>query len=261
LQKVNTENLNRMLKSIIIEDEEASRETLRNYLVKYCPDVHVVAEAADIREGLAAIGKHNPDVVFLDVEMPYGNAFDLLEQAEEITFETIFVTAFSDYAVQALNFSASYYLLKPIDIEELVKAIEKIKETVSKNREWVHTRILIENIKIENKQLQKIVLPLIDGFEVARVQDIMRCEAQDNFTRFHFRNGKKQLICRTLKFYENLLSDYDFIRIHKSHLVNFQYIKQYKKGKGGQVIMEDGKSVDVSPERKKDLLAKYRRQP
>lgn len=246
-----------MLKAIIIEDEQASRETLRNYLAKYCPDVTVLAEAGDIREGLAAIKRNNPDILFLDVEMPYGNAFDLLEQIEEVRFETVFVTAYSNYALKALNFSAAYYILKPIDIDELVKAVEKIKESVEKNKELIHTKVLIENIKIENKQLQKIVLPLIDGFEVASVKDILRCEAQDNFTCFHFLGGKKQLICRTLKFYESLLTDFDFIRVHKSHLVNFQYIKQYKKGKGGQIIMEDGKAVDVSPERKKDLMEKF----
>ncbi len=248
-----------MLKAIIVEDEKASRETLRNYLTKYCPDVKIVAEASNIKEGLSSIKLHNPELVFLDVEMPYGNAFDLLDQVDNITFETVFVTAFSNYAIQALNFSASYYLLKPIDIDELVKAVEKIKETIAGNKEAIHTKVLIENIKIENKQLQKVVLPLIDGFEVARVKDIIRCEAQDNFTRFFFVDGKKQLICRTLKFYENLLTDYDFIRVHKSHLVNFQYIKQYKKGKGGQVIMEGGKAVDVSPNKKKDLLSRFER--
>lgn len=246
-----------MLKAIIIEDELASRETLRNYLTKYCTDVTILAEAGNVKEGLAAIHRHNPDVVFLDVEMPYGNAFDLLEQVENITFETIFVTAYSNYAIQALNFSASYYILKPIDIDELVKSVEKIKETVRNNKELIHTKVLIENIKIENKQLQKIVLPLIDGFEVVRVKDIIRCEAEDNFTCFYFANGRKQMICRTLKFYENLLSDFDFFRVHKSHMVNFHYIKQYKKGKGGLVIMEDGKAVDVSAERKKDLLEKF----
>lgn len=247
-----------MLKAIIIEDEEASRETLRNYITKYCPDVKILAEAGNIKDGHHIIRLHHPDIVFLDVEMPFGNAFDLLEQIEEINFETIFVTAFDNYAIQALNFSVAYYLLKPIDIEELIMAVEKIKNSVTENKEYIHTKVLIENIKIENKQLQKVVLPLIDGFEVARVKDIIRCEAQDNFTRFYFTDGKKLLICRTLKFYENLLSDYDFIRVHKSHLVNFQYIKQYKKGKGGMVIMEDKSTVFVSPNKKAELLARFK---
>jgi two-component system, LytTR family, response regulator len=246
------------LRAIIVEDEEASRETLRNYLLKYCPDVNLLAEVPNIKEGLTAINKHQPDVVFLDVEMPFGNAFDLLEQIEDITFETVFVTAFSNYAIQALNFSAAYYILKPVDIDELTKAVEKIKESVIKNKELIHTRVLIENIKIENKQLQKIVLPLLDGWEVVRVNDIIRCEGHDNFTRFHLLNGRKLLICRTLKFYESMLENYDFIRVHKSHMVNIQYIQQYKKGKGGQVIMTDGASVDISPNRKDLLMAKFK---
>lgn len=246
------------LKAIIVEDEELSRETLRNYLTKYCPDVSIAGEAANIIEGKQLIEKLKPDVVFLDVEMPYGNAFDLLEQFSEITFETIFVTAYSNYAIQALNLSAAYYLLKPVDIDELVKAVNKIKETLENNKNLVHTRILIENVKIENKQLHKIVLPLIDGFEVIRVNEIIRCEANDNFTVFHLNNNRKVMICRTLKHYEDILSEYDFIRVHKSHLVNFQYIKQYKKGKGGQVIMSDGKEVELSPNRKQEFLGKFK---
>jgi two-component system LytT family response regulator len=190
--------------------------------------------------------------------MPYGNAFDLLESIDDITFETVFVTAYSNYAVQALNFSAAYYILKPVDIDELVKAVEKIKENILKNKEFLHTRVLIENIKIENKQLQKVVLPLIDGFEVVRVNDIIRCEANDNFTKFHLLNGRKLLICRTLKFYETLLEHYDFIRVHKSHLINFQHISQYKKGKGGQAIMSDGACEDISPNQRDGLIEKFR---
>lgn len=249
--------MNRKLTAIIVEDEELSRETLRNYLHKYCPHVTVVAEAVNIIEGKATIERHKPEVVFLDVEMPFGNAFDLLEQLEEITFETIFVTAFSNYAIQALNLSASYYLLKPVDIDELVKAVTKIEQSVSKNKELNHTKILIDNIKIENKQLQKIVLPLIDGFEVVQVNQIIRCEAMDNFTTLYLTDNRKLVICRTLKHFETLLEDYDFIRVHKSHLINFQYIKQYKKGKGGQVIMIDGASVDISPNRKQEFLTKF----
>ena len=252
------EGLGNMLKAILVDDEKASRETLRNYLNKYCPDVSVVAEAENIKQGLEVIQKQKPDVVFLDVEMPFGNAFDLLEQVEDVSFETVFVTAYSNYAMQALNFSAAYYILKPIDIDELIKSVEKIKENISKNNENIHTRILIENIKIENKQLQKVVLPLIDGFEVVRVNDILRCEAEDNFTRFYLTDGRKQLICRTLKFYENLLDDYDFVRVHKSHLVNIQHVIQYKKGKGGMLVMKDGKAVDVSPSKKQDLLARFK---
>lgn len=245
-----------MLRALIIEDEKASRETLKAYLQKYCPNVQVVGEADSAKSGLKEISIHKPDLIFLDVEMPYGNAFDLLDQVEEQNFETIFVTAFDHYAMKALNFSASYYLLKPIDIDELVKAVEKVSEAVESEDHNLRTKILIENIKIENKQLQKIILPLIDGFEVVRVNDILYCRAEDNFTEFHFLDGSKKLICRTLKFYEELLTDFDFFRIHKSHLINLQYLRRYKKGKGGQVYMENDVCLDVSVNRKKELMGR-----
>lgn len=246
-----------MLHAIIIEDEAASRETLKSYLIKYCPKVKLLDEADCVKSGLEIIKKHQPDLVFLDVEMPYGNAFDLLEQVEERNFETIFVTAFDNYAMKALNFSASYYILKPIDIDELIKAVDLILEKKGSEEHSMRTKILIENLKIENKQLQKIVLPLIDGFEVVKVNEILRCQANDNFTEFFFTNGKKQLICRTLKYYEEVLSEMDFVRVHKSHLINLQFVQRYKKGKGGQVYLTDGTAVDVSASRKADLLARF----
>lgn len=246
------------LQAIIVEDEKASRDTLRNYLQKYCPKVSILAEADSVKTGITAIEKYKPELVFLDVEMPYGNAFDLLDQVKERSFETIFVTAYDHYAMKALNFSASYYLLKPIDIDELVKAVELVNNKKASEEHSLRTRILIENIKIENKQLQKIILPLIDGFEVVKVKDIIRCKADDNFTEFHFSDGSKQLICRTLKFYDEILSELDFVRVHKSHLINLQYVKRYKKGKGGQVLLSDGTTVDVSVSRKSELLEKFR---
>ena len=245
------------LKAVIVEDEQASRETLRNYLLKYCPDVEVVGEGDSVQAGLKQIKTHSPDVVFLDVEMPFGNAFDLLEQVENVTFETVFVTAFSNYAMKALNFSAAYYILKPIDIDELIAAVEKVKENRSSDDHGLHTRVLIENIHNASKQLQKVVLPILDGFEVVTVKDIIRCQANDNFTDFHLADGTRRVICRTLKFYENILSDFDFLRVHKSHMVNLQYVKSYKKGKGGMLTMTDGSEVDVSATRKGDLLKRF----
>jgi two-component system, LytTR family, response regulator len=244
-----------MIKAIIVEDEKASRDTLKTYVQKYCPNVEIVAEADSVKSGLKEISRNQPDLLFLDVEMPYGNAFDLLDQVEKQDFETIFVTAYDHYAMKALNFSASYYLLKPIDIDELVTAVEKVAEKIESEEHSLRTRILIENIRIENKQLQKIILPLLDGFEIVRVNDILYCRADDNFTEFHFRDGSKKLICRTLKFYEEILADFDFVRIHKSYLINIQYVKRYKKGKGGQVILENDICLDVSASRKKELLS------
>lgn len=246
-----------MLKAILVDDEQASRDTLQNYLVKYCENVQVIAQAESVSTALPLIHKHDPDIVFLDVEMPYGNAFDLLQQVGNITFETVFVTAFSHYALKALNLSASYYILKPIDIEELVLAVNRIAENRKNKKESLHNKIVLENINTVNKQLQKLVLPRLDGFEVVKINDIVRCQANDNFTEFFFLNGKKELVCRTLKFYEDTLSDYGFIRIHKSHLVNSQYIKRYVKGKNGTIVMSDGSELELSQQRREHFLERF----
>jgi two-component system, LytTR family, response regulator len=247
-----------MLRAVIVEDEAASRETLRNYLSKYCKQVTVAGEADSVKTGIDVISRYKPDIVFLDVEMPYGNAFDLLDQIEEKNFETVFVTAYDHYAMKAINFSASYYILKPIDIDELIKAVDKIIATKESKEHAIRTKILIDNIKIESKQLQKIMLPMLDGFEVVTIKDIIRCQAVDNFTEFFLLDGSKRLICRTLKFYEEILSDLDFVRIHKSHLINAHYLKRYRKGKGGQVVMTDNSVLDVAPARKSDLLENFK---
>lgn len=246
------------LKAIIVEDEEASRITLNNYLNKYCKTVDVLEMADSVKTGLAAIHRHQPDIVFLDIEMPYGNAFDLLESLESISFEIVFVTAYRDYAIKALNLSAAYYILKPIDIDELVAAVDKIVERKKEDRDTFHTKILLDNIKSNNIQHQKIVLPQMDGFEVVNVNEIIRAEADDNYTHFYLTNGKTYLVSKTLKYFEELLSEFDFIRTHKSHLVNLQYITKYIKGKGGQLRMSDDSIIEVSVTRKKELLDRFK---
>ncbi|OFX83416.1 MAG: DNA-binding response regulator [Bacteroidetes bacterium GWF2_33_16] len=246
------------LTAVIVEDELASRETLTSYLQKYCHEVYLVAEADSVKTGLEIIKKHKPDIVFLDIEMPYGNAFDLLEQIENISFDVVFVTAYSNYAIKALNMSASYYILKPISIDELIKAVDKIKSSRKEEELPIHSKILLENIQAVNKHNHKIVLPQLNGFDVVKINDIIRCKANDNFTEFYLTNGTKKLISRTLKFYEDLLKDFDFVRVHKSHLINIQYVTKYMKGKGGQVEMTDGSVVDVSVNQKAAFLEKFK---
>lgn len=245
------------LKAIIVEDEEASRETLANYLNRYCPDVSLVATTESVKEGLVAINEHQPDIVFLDVEMPYGNGFDLLDQVKDITFATVFVTAFSNYAIKALNMSASYYILKPVDIDELILAIDKIKEEKQQDKHHFYSKILAENLNTMDKLEHKIVLPLMNGFEVIRVKEVIRIQANDNFSDFHMLDGSRKVICRTLKHYEDLLSDFNFLRVHKSHLVNLHYVRRYIKGKGGQLVMSDDSEVEVSQAKKKQLLDRF----
>ncbi len=242
------------LKAILVDDERDSREVLAAYLGKYCPEVSLKGMGASVAEGLELIKAIQPDVVFLDVEMPFGNGFDLLEQVDAVDFETVFVTAFSHYAVKALNLSAAFYILKPIEIDELVQAVQKIVAQRQSAAPTQLTRVLIENLQAANHQGQKVVLPLLDGFEVVAVPDVVRIEANDNFSDFYLTDGTHRMICRTLKHYEETLATCGFLRVHKSHIVNLQHVKRYKKGKGGQLHMVDGAVVEVSPARKKDLL-------
>lgn len=241
------------LKAIIVEDEQISRDILRNYLTKYCKNVEVVGEASNIDEAYVLIQQNELDLVFLDVEMPFGNAFDLLDKIENRTFETVFVTAYDHYAIDALNNHASYYLLKPISIDELIKAVEHVTNIKEKENQ-------LQNSVLQPKQPSvdgKITLPQQDGFEVVNVNDILFCKADDNYTEIYFENTKK-LISKTLKYVEGVLEEYPFARIHKSYLVNVNAIVKYKKGKGGSVILSNGKEIMVSASKKGNLLAFFK---
>ena len=240
------------LSSIIVEDEANSREILRNYLTKYCPDVRLVGEAASIEEAKGLLGKHAVDLVFLDVEMPFGTGFDFLDQLPERTFETVFVTAYNQYAIDALNNHAAYYLMKPINIDELIKAVDYVKEIRQKEDE-LEDRVLMPKL---NKVEGKITLPQQDGFQVLNVSDILFCKADDNYTEIYLEN-KKILVSKTLKYFEEALSAFPFARIHKSYLVNVNEVVKYKKGKGGSVIVSNGKELLVSAAKKKELLAYF----
>lgn len=247
------------MKAVIIDDERDSREILANYVAKYCPDVEVLGFGESVETGLRAIKEHEPEIIFLDIEMPYGNGFDLLERARDYSFETIFVTAFDHYAMQALNQSAAYYLLKPIDIDELIKAVEKIKNERLSENYTQHSKVLLNNLKGGTATSQKIMLPTLEGFEIVDIQSIIYCEAEDNFTKFYFEHGKPLLICRTLKYFEEILSSFGFLRIHRSHVINLAFVIRYSKGKGGYVTMKNEKELEVSSNKKKDFLDAFNR--
>ena len=240
------------LKALIVEDEANSREILQNYLSKYCENVTVLGEAASIKDALAFIQKNELDLVFLDVEMPYGNAFDLLDQLPDRDFETVFVTAYNQYAMEALNNHAAYYLMKPINIDELIKAVAYVSDIKTKETALEDQVLNAQLPSVEGK----ITLPQQDGFQVLNVNDILYCKADDNYTEIHLEK-KKILVSKTLKYFEEALSQYPFARIHKSYLVNVNEVVKYRKGKGGSVVVSNGKELLVSASKKKELLAYF----
>jgi two-component system LytT family response regulator len=242
------------LNAIIVEDEETSRMILKNYLSKYCPNVNVLDEAANVDEALTLIRNHELDVVFLDVEMPYGNAFDLLDKVGNRTFETVFVTAYNHYAIDALNAHASYYLMKPISIDELIKAVDYVTEIKTKENA-LQDEVLVPKTNHVNG---KITIPLQDGFEVIETADILFCKADDNYTEIYLNTNKKKLVSKTLKYFEEALSNSSFARVHKSYLVNVNEVVKYVKGKGGSVILSNGKEIMVSASKKSQLLSYFK---
>ena len=244
------------MKAVIIDDEEDSRNILANYLAKYCVDIEVCGFGESVATGNAAIQKHNPDVVFLDIEMPYGNGFDLLDSVKQITFETVFVTAFDHYAIQALNQSAAYYLLKPISIDELVNAVNTIRTERSEASYTRHSNVLLDNIRTPVNQ--KIMLPTMEGFEIVTINTILYCEAADNFTRFYLEGAANPLlICKTLKYFEEILKEHRFLRIHRSHLINPDYVIRFTKGKGGSVTMKNNKELEMSADKRSQFLGMF----
>ncbi len=244
------------MKAVIIDDEEDSRKILANYLAKYCADIAVCGFGESVATGKEAIQKHNPDIVFLDIEMPYGNGFDLLDSIKDITFETVFVTAFDHYAIQALNQSASYYLLKPISIDELINAVDKIRTERNETIHSRHSNVLLDNIRTPVNQ--KIMLPTMEGFEIVTINTILYCEAADNFTRFYLDGvATPLLICKTLKYFEEILKDHRFLRIHRSYLINPDYVIRYTKGKGGSITMKNNKELEMSAEKKQQFLGMF----
>ena len=244
-----------MLRSIIIDDEKRGRETLSNLLKENCPNVEIVATAGSKDEGIAAINKHKPDFIFLDVEMPGGSGFKLLKELGDTKPDIIFVTAFDHYAIKAIKFSALDYILKPINIDELIKAVEKVQE---KQRDGLQEQLemLLSNVSITSNYLRNIALPTLEGLELVEIDKILYCEADANYTTLHLLDGVKVLVTRILKEFEELLAESNFVRIHHSYLINLGHLKKYVKGKGGSVIMKDGTELIVSVRKKEVLINK-----
>lgn len=247
-------------KAVIVDDELGARESLAKMLEKNCKNIEVVAKADNMMNAFVEITNHQPDLVFLDIEMSNGNAFDLLEKFKQINFNIIFVTAYDHYAIKAIKFSAIDYILKPIDPEELVKAVSRF-ESQHENKSSLDKKFktLLSNVKPENK-LKKVGIPDGDGLIFINLSDIIRCDSDGNYTYFLLTTGKKIVASRTLGEYEQMFADDNFFRIHRSHLINLEHVKKYIKGEGGYVVMSDNSQVEVSRRNKNEFLERLSRQ-
>jgi len=242
-----------MLKTIIVDDELHCCKTLESLLKRYCPEVNILATCINGVEALKAIEELHPNLVFLDVEMPKMNGFEMLEQLPPIDFHLIFVTSYDAYALKAIRFSAIDYLLKPVDREELQKAVQKVIKRIEVPLPE-QLKIILDRINQPLQSAGKIALPTMEGLEMVQVESIISCEADDNYTKLHLKNNRKIIVSSTLKVIEELLEDYSFIRIHRSYLVNLKEIEKYVKTDGGYVVMSDGSQIYVSRNKKEELL-------
>ncbi|MDO5968397.1 LytTR family DNA-binding domain-containing protein [Flavivirga aquimarina] len=244
-----------IIKSIIIDDEVHNLENLKRLLEKNCPNVEVVAMASSAEEGLELIINQVPDLVFLDIEMPNKNGFEMLESIGNVNFEIIFVTAYNQYVLQAIKSCALDYLMKPISISELKEAVLRVSQVVTHKRENQKLKVLVDNLKSIN-QPKKIALPTTEELHFVSIDEIVRCKGENNYTMFFLTNGTSILVSRTLKEWDDLLSSHQFIRTHQSHLINSIHVKSYVKKDGGYILMNDGSMVSVSKHKKEQALSK-----
>ncbi len=244
-----------MIQAIIIDDERHSCDALKMLLEKCCPQIQVAATCHSAKAGIAKISELKPHLIFLDIEMPYLNGFQMLEQIPNIDFEIIFTTSYDQYAIKAFKFSALDYLLKPVDREELEKAVQKISKKINPFISQ-QLEILLQKINQPSVPVLRIALPTMQGLEFIPVESIIHCTSSNNYTEFFLTDKKKLLVSRTLKEAEDMLADHAFIRVHHSHIVNLNAITKYVKGEGGYLVMADGSSIDVSRSRKELLMQK-----
>ncbi|NII27079.1 response regulator transcription factor [Pseudoflavitalea sp. X16] len=241
------------MKAIIVDDEKHCRESLQSMLQMYCPGIQVMATCADGLSALTAIETHKPDILFLDIEMPRMNAFDLLQQLDAINFEIIFTTAYDQYAIRAIKCSALDYLLKPIDAEELKTAVERISSRPHDKMEKAKVQQVVNNMSDTAQHDFRLIIATLEGNYFLLPDEIMYCEGSDNYTHFHLTKGRKLVSAKTLKEYEEMLTGQGFLRIHKSWLVNLKFAVKFSKA-NSTLIMEDYTALEVSRRKKEAVI-------
>lgn len=248
-----------MINAIIIDDEKNALEVLEMQLNQYCENVHIVAKANGGIKGIEAIKKYSPDLVFLDIEMPHKNGFDVLTETKQYNYDVIFTTAYDQFAIKAFKYSAIDYLLKPIDIIELQQAVDKIKNKQGGNSLDEKIKALFYQLQTPQKLTNKIALPIGDSMQFMEPDEIIRCESDSNYTHIFLANGKKITMAKTLKEVEENINGTSFFRIHQSHLVNMNRISKYIKGDGAYVVMDDGTQITISRNKKEAFMETFRK--
>ncbi|PJJ80467.1 LytR/AlgR family response regulator transcription factor [Mucilaginibacter auburnensis] len=247
------------INSIIIDDEPNNIQNLQTILQTHCPNVKVLATAQNADDGIDLIKKYKPSLVFLDIQMPRRSGFDVLTAFNEPDFEVIFITAYDQYGIQAIKFSALDYLLKPINIQELQNAVIKAGKKINNKDKDKKLENLIANIKHGQKEMPKIALPTLKEIRYIKVDQIVRCEAFDNYTTIFTTGVEQILVCKTLKEFAELLKQYGFIRAHQSHLVNIEFVKSLLKEDGGTLLMDDNAKIPISRQNREDVKAALKR--
>ncbi len=243
-----------MIRTVLIDDETDSIRVLQKLLETYCPQVEVVGTAEGVETGLEVIQATHPDLLLLDIEMTQGNAFDLLNQLRPLTFQVIFVTAFDNYAIRAFKYSAVDYLLKPVDIDELVSAVRRVAERSQQRSIIDQMQVFLDNMGTYSLAQQKMAVPTVDGLIFINLREVVRLEAKSSYTQINLENGEVVMATRTIKDYEDILPETLFCRIHNSHIINLQKIEKYHKGRGGYVILEDGSEIEVASRRRQEFM-------
>lgn len=241
------------MKAILIDDEISNLENLRTLLEKHCPQVTIMATAQNVNDAVNAIEKYLPHLVFLDIQMGEQTGFDVLKLLPKRNFEVIFVTAYDQYGIQAVKFAALDYLLKPIDIDELLNAVNKAEQKLATQIQNVQLDFLLQQIKKPETTVSKIALPMQSEIRYVTLSDIIRCEADNSYTFFFLANGEKILVSKSLKEYADLLTPNGFLRTHQSHLVNPKYVKSWLKEDGGILLLTTGEKIPVSKPNKETV--------
>jgi len=243
-----------MTRAIIIDDEKNAREVISELLKEYFEEIEIVAQTGDVKNSVIEIKKYKPNLLFLDIDLPDGTGFDILRNIDYSKIKVVFITAHQEYAIKAIKFSAFDFLLKPFNSSELIKTVRRVLDEHNAENNTLRFETILANFKTTVPNLKKIILKTTDKIHLVNLKDIVRCEAENNYTIFHLNDSNKIMVSKTIKTYETLFDENEFMRVHQSHLINLNYIQHFDKQDGGMILLSDNSTVPVSIQKKTQLL-------